>query len=190
MAHSHVFVPLLRSRRALLSLISAILMAAPIAARADDPGDQDKAIDEIKKVGGKVERDDKEPGKPVTIVNLALSSVTDENMGILKAFPKVHKVTLNGTKISDAGLEPLKELADLQKLYLVDTKITDAGLEHLKGLANLRVLSLVGSQVTDEGLERLKGLENLQELFVAGTKVTDEGVKKLKEALPKLKVDK
>jgi hypothetical protein len=171
-------------------LFAVIMAAAPAYVRADDPGDQDKAIEEVKKLGGKVERDEKEAGKPVTIVNLGLSQVTDESMSVIKPFPKVQKITLNGTKITDAGLQPLKDLASLQKLYLVDTKVTDAGLEHLKGLASLRILSLVGTDITDAGLEQLKGMENLQELFVAGTKVTDDGVKKLKEALPKLKISK
>jgi Leucine-rich repeat (LRR) protein len=181
---------ILNARRSYILLAALILAVPPGLASADEAADQEKAIDEVKKLGGKVERNDKEPGKPVTTVNLALSQVTDENMAILKAFPKVQKLSLNGTKISDAGLEPLKELAGLQKLYLVDTKITDAGLAHLKGLVNLHVLSLVGTQLTDEGLEQLKEMENLQELYVAGTKVTDDGVKKLKEALPKLKLDK
>jgi hypothetical protein len=180
----------LAARRALAGTFASCLLSPCALARADEPADQEKAIDEVKKLGGKVERNEKEAGKPVTIVNLGLSQITDENMMLLKAFPKLEKLSLNGTKITDAGLEPLKELMGLQKLYLVDTKITDAGLAHLKGLAGLRILSLVGTEITDEGIEPLKEIANLQELFIAGTKVTDDGVKKLKEALPKLKVDK
>jgi Leucine-rich repeat (LRR) protein len=190
MAFPHVRLSFLAQGLTVGCLFIAILAASPTRGKADDADPQAKAIEEVKKLGGKVERDEKEAGKPVTIVNLGLSQVTDESMSLLKTFPKVQKLTLNGTKISDAGLQPLKELASLQKLYLVDTKITDAGLEALKGLASLRILSVVGTEITDAGLEHLKAMENLQELFVAGTKVTDEGVMKLKEALPKLKISK
>ena len=53
--------------------------------KADAPKlDADKAIAEIQKVGGKVDRDDKAPDKPVTNVNLAISQVTDEGVKKLK----------------------------------------------------------------------------------------------------------
>jgi Leucine-rich repeat (LRR) protein len=172
----------------IVTFIAVIGMALPAPASQDAP--QDKSVAEIQKVGGKVERDEKAPEKPVIIVNLATTQAGDAEVANVKGFEKLQKLTLNGTKITDAGLEHLKGLSNLQKLYLVDTKVTDVGLEHLKGLANLQILSIVGTQVTDAGLEHLKGLTNLQTLFVYGTKVTDEGVNKLKEALPKLKIER
>jgi hypothetical protein len=172
----------------LAALLTCGVIVSPDAQARD--GDEDKAVAEIQKVGGKVERDEKAEGKPVTNVNLSITQAADGDLAPLEKLPKLQRLSLNNTKVTDAGLEHLKGLANLQKLYLVDTKVGDAGLEHLKGLTSLQVLSLAGTQVTDAGLEHLKGLTNLQALFVFGTKVTDEGVKKLKEALPKLKVDR
>jgi hypothetical protein len=177
-------------RWCVLSAMTFCGVAATSARSQSGDAAQEKAIAEIAKSGGKVERDEAIPEKPVVGVNFGASQVADAGLPSIKAFPKLRKLTLNSTKITDEGLEHLKGLADFQRLYLVDTKITDAGLERLKGLTSLRVLSLVGTQVTDAGLEHLKGLAGLQEVFLLGTKVTDDGVKKLKEALPKLKVDR
>jgi Leucine-rich repeat (LRR) protein len=168
------------------ALICGIMPAKLLA--QDAAGD--KAIADIQKSGGKVDRDEAAPGKPVITVNLGVSQVNDAGLEPLKAFPKLQRLTLNNTKITDAGLEHLKPLTGLQKLYIVDVPITDAGLERLKGLSNLRVLSLVGTNITDAGLAHIKGMTNLQEVFLASTKVTDAGIKSLKEALPKVKVDR
>lgn len=151
---------------------------------------QDPALGAIQQAGGRVERDDSGPEKPVVAVSFAVTQAGDAVLEPLKGLPKLRKLTLNNTKITDAGLDQVKALAGLQKLYLVDTAITDAGLEKLKGMAELRVLSLVGTPITDAGLEHLKALPNLQEAFLAGTKVTEDGVKKLKEALPKVRFDR
>jgi hypothetical protein len=172
----------------LAALICGIAPGRLLAQAGDAEGE--KAIAEIQKSGGKVDRDEASPGKPVIAVNLGVSQVNDAGLEPLKAFPKLKRLTLNSTKITDAGLEHLKPLAGLEKLYIVDVPITDAGLERLKGLTNLRVLSLVGTNVTDAGLAHIRGLTNLQEVFLASTKVTDAGIKGLKEALPKLKVDR
>lgn len=172
-----------------LAAALAVALIAPAPARSQEAA-ADQAVAEIQKHGGKVERDDKAEGKPITAVNFATQPATDEALAALKGLDKLQKLTLNNTKITDAGLEQLKGLAGLQKLYLVDTQVTDAGLAHLKDLANLQVLSLAGTQVSDAGLDQLKGMGNLKTVFLAGTKVTDEGVKKLQEAQPMLKIER
>jgi hypothetical protein len=178
-----------RSRVVLAALLAGAVIGSRAPAQEPQAGPE-QAIAEIQKAGGKVERDEKDPGKPVVVVNFATTPAADDALANLKGFDKLQKLTLNGTKITDAGLEHLKGLTGLQKLYLVDTAITDAGLERLKGLTGLRILSLVGTQVTDAGLEHLKGLTNLQTVFLYGTKVTDAGSKALQEALPKVKIDR
>ncbi len=150
--------------------------------------DVEAALSAIQKLGGKVERDDKDAAKPVITINLGLTEVKDADLEHLEGLVTVKKLTLNDTPITDAALDHLKDLTGLEKLYLVDTKVTDTGLERLKGLKNLRILSLAGTQVTDAGLEHLKGLSKLKEVFLYGTKVGDDGAKQLKEALPDVKV--
>ncbi len=177
-----LFVPF-RTRISLVLLSCAWVVLTSTEIRA-----QDEAADAIKKLGGKVDRDDKAEGKPITVVSFGVTGVDDNALDSVKDLPTIKKLTLNGTKITDAGLEKLKGMSALEKLYLVDTKITDAGLDHLKPLGHLHVLSLVGTEVTDPGLEKLKELPELQELFLQGTKVTDAGVKSLQDAKPMLKI--
>src|SRR5262249_47581109 len=160
-----------RPRRWRVAAAVLLLSAIAPAARSQEGGaDVEKAVAEIQKAGGKVERDEKAEGKPVTVVNFATTQADDAALENVKGLAKLKKLTLNGTKVTDAGLEKLKGLTGLEKLYLVDTKVSDAGLEHLKGLTGLRVLSLVGTEVTDAGLEHLKGMTELQDLFLYGTK--------------------
>src|SRR5205807_4570023 len=128
-------------------------------ARADEAS----AVKEVEKLGGKVTRDDKLPGKPVIAVNLP------------------------ATKVTDAGLTELKDLKHLTSLNLNDTegggKVTDAGLKELKDLKLLTSLSLINNpEVTDAGLKVLKDLKLLTSLNLAGcTVVTDAGLKEMKD---------
>ena len=94
-------------------------------------------IAEIKKLGGDVIVDEKSADKPVVLVGLTNTAVTD------------------------AGLVNLKGLTHLQMLALGNTQVTDAGLEHLEGLTTLTILKLWGTSVTDAGLLHLRSLTQL-----------------------------
>ena len=87
-------------------LIGAVMLLACLsgAARADEAS----AVKAVEKLGGKVTRDDKLPGKPVIGVNLA------------------------GTKVTDAGLKELKDLKQLTYLQLGHTGVTDDGVADLQ----------------------------------------------------------
>ena len=92
--------------------LTALLLslAVGLAAFGQEQTLQDeRAVNAILKLGGRVTRDEKLPGRPVVEV------VFDGNM-----------------QITDAGLKDLKELKDLQFLCLAGTKISDAGLKDLK----------------------------------------------------------
>src|SRR5438045_4074984 len=121
-------VGVLHSRRgAIMSRVVlcgfVVWLAAPAVARADDFDDlEDKAVARVEKLGGRVTRDEKRPGRPVVAVNL------DE---------------LNGT---DAALKELAAFPHLRKLSLRETDVTDTGLKELSPLKNLTTLDLFGSR--------------------------------------------
>jgi cytochrome c peroxidase len=112
------------------------------AATQDQNTEREQIIAKIEKLGGKVEVDDKSPGKPVITVNLHGTKVTDDDLKHFKALPQLQKLNLGWTQIGDAGLEHLKDLTKLQRLVLDNTKVTDAGVKHLKGLTDLEYLNL------------------------------------------------
>src|SRR5438876_851517 len=84
--------------------VVALLACLSGATRADEAS----AVKAVEKLGGKVTRDDKLPGKPVIAVNLT------------------------GTKVTDTGLTELKHLKQLTYLYLGITKVTDDGVADLQ----------------------------------------------------------
>ena len=91
-------------------LVGTVMLLACLsgAARADEASAV-KAVEAITKLGGKVTRDDKLPGKPVTWVNFY------------------------GTQVTDAGLKELKDLKQLTSLYLPNTdQVTDDGVADLQ----------------------------------------------------------
>src|SRR5436190_11057360 len=121
-----------------MMLVGAVMLLACLsgAARADEAS----AVKAVEKLGGKVTRDDKLPGKPVI------------------------GVSFFGTQVTDAGLKELKDLTQLKELSLYGPQVTDAGLKELKDLKQLTTLDLSGTQVTDVGLKELKDLKQLTTL--------------------------
>ena len=123
----------MQQRWAAIAVVIGLLVLAK-AGRADEA----EAVKAIEKLGGKVEVDYKQPGKPVVSV---------EFRGVR------HELT-------DEGLKHLKGLKSLQSLDLSSTQITDEGLKHLK---DLRICSLwcFLPQYPSHG-RGLKGVEGIQ----------------------------
>jgi Leucine-rich repeat (LRR) protein len=201
-------------RYAALALAGMVLvLTQPLLRAQDGQAGQERAIAEIKKLGGKVEVDPKRPSVPVVGVNLKHAKVVDASLEHLKGLTELEILFLEDTKVTDDGLVYLKGLTDLEALELSRTKVTDKGLEHLIVFTKLQRLDLGGTGVTDKGLEHLKGLTrletlslenargvsdlglvhlkgltNLRKLNLVGTKVTDAGVRDLRQALPKVEI--
>jgi internalin A len=114
---------------------ACLLLAAAAPLFADDA--EDKAVQAVEKLGGKVVRDDKDPTKPVVEVDLFLRDKPSE--------------------MTDAGLKELAALKGLQKLKLGPAMVTDAGLKELAGLKALKSLDLSDCKgVTDVGVKDLQ----------------------------------
>jgi hypothetical protein len=177
------------NRLAVPILAFGLLVAVMSSVSAAEPNaEQAKAVAEIEKLGGRVKVDEKSPGKPVILVYLDGTQVTDAGLEHLKGLSQLRTLNLKDTQVTDAGLKRLKGLSQLQSLDLANTRATDAGLEYLNGLTQLQTLFLEGTQVTDAGLEHLKGLTQLRWLAVNGTRVTDAGAKDLQQALPQVRI--
>ena len=120
-------------------LVGAVMPLACLfgAARADEAS----AVKAVEKLGGKVTRDDKLPGKPVIGVNLTGTGVTDAGLKALKDLKQLTTLNLDKTKVTDAGLKELKELKQLTLLDIYKTQVTDAGVKELReALPNCRVI--------------------------------------------------
>ena len=80
----------------------AVLVILSGVARADEAD----AVKVIEKLGGKVTRDEKQPGKPVVEVNLMLTKVTDADLKQLKELKQLASLNLFGCRaVTNAGVE-------------------------------------------------------------------------------------
>jgi predicted negative regulator of RcsB-dependent stress response len=128
--------------------------------------EQKAAVEAIEKLGGKVETNNKVPGRSPMLRQI----LGDESVG------NVVSVTLNDTDVTDAGLVHLSGLKGLKHLSLNKTQVTDAGLQHLSGLKELTYLCLDGRQMTESGLRHLAGLKELKYLQLQDPELTDAGL--------------
>jgi hypothetical protein len=162
-----------------MAIAGCLVLVAGSMVRAGDNAEQERAVAEIMRLGGNVEIDANRPGKPVVLVNLNRTKVTDAALKSLQSFPQLEALAVVDTNVTDTGLMHLKGLSQLKTLGLGGTKVTDAGLKHLKESTRLEVLNLGGTKVTDAGLAHLKGFPELKRLYLFDTKVTDTGLKHL-----------
>ncbi|HUG96248.1 MAG TPA: hypothetical protein VMJ94_01795, partial [Nitrososphaera sp.] len=132
-----------------MMILTLTILCSAGGALAQTP-EQEKAIAAIKKLGGETATSaltsfskqgkvvlENLPGKPVVLVYLEETKVTDADLAMLKAFPDLIRLDLTTTSITDAGLIHLKGLTKLEWVGLARTKVTDKGLENLQGLVNL-----------------------------------------------------
>jgi internalin A len=131
------------------------------------------AVTLVEKYGGKVIRDDKQPGKPVIGVSLSGGPGGILGSGGGGGWP---------ASWPSAVLKELKEFKQLTSLDFSRCRgVNGVGFSELKELKQLTTLDLSGTQMTDEGLKELKELKQLTSLALSGTQVTETGVKELKE---------
>jgi hypothetical protein len=120
-----------------LCLTGAALLLALVpwmtgCVRADKA--EDKAVEAIQNLGGRITRDEKAKGKPIVGVDFARTKVTDADLKHLAALKQLRDLDLGLTQVTNAGLKHLAALKQLRDLDLGLTQVTDAGLKHLAGL--------------------------------------------------------
>jgi len=184
------------------------LAAKPAASRSK----REQVLAMVERLRGHVTEALRLPGRPITMIDLHRSYVTDSDLELLEDLTTLRSLNLYGTRItdsglahlsnlkglvtlqlnstaiSDGGLGRLQNLKGLAELGLYGTHISDNGLQYLKGMSNLQKLILSGPTITDLGIKHLEGLHNLRELVLSKTSVTSEGVRELQRALPHLQV--
>jgi hypothetical protein len=125
--------------------------------------DEARALERIRELGGDVERDDEQPGKPIVKVDLSWKKLKDKDLEILTAFADLREVDLTEVRgITDAGLAGLREIKTVQVLDLGLTRIGDAALREIGGCRSLHRLNLWGTRITAAGLPALRACKQLR----------------------------
>jgi len=93
----------------------------------------------------------------LVILDLTKSAVTDEGLAVLKKFPNLQKLTLEGsTKITTEGVRHIAEIPSIEKLNLVRVKLDDSAVDLLSAMKGLREVYLYQTQLSDDAIQRLK----------------------------------
>jgi uncharacterized membrane protein len=100
--------------------------------------------------------------------------------------PQLIELNLAWSSISDDELKIISDLKELRRLYLDHTNISDLGIAHLRTLQNLYYLNIVGTKVSDGVTDALKELKELTELYAFNTGITKAGIAQLN---PQIKID-
>ena len=136
--------------------------------------------------------------KELSSVNLlALTQVSDEQIGRLKGWDRLVHLQLTSDRLSDTGLASVATMPRLSELYVgrrsfreknTAHAITDAGIASLSALKELKRLSVYsGVDVTGTGLRELARLPKLSELYLLTPSINAEGFAAA-ATLPHLKV--
>src|SRR5208282_545060 len=91
------------------TFLVVVLLAGLPAAGCHRTGRSEAAVEVIQKLGGKMQTDDALPDKPVVMVDLRNTAVSDDQLKCLKQLPELRVLVLDGTEVGDGGLEALKQ---------------------------------------------------------------------------------
>jgi hypothetical protein len=128
---------------------------------------EDPAEVALKKLNGRVKRDESQPGKPVVEVRLFEQKITDDDLKELAQFPNLKRVEFSGEKVTGTGLAALTKLP-IEELHIGFCRgLTNDGLKEIGKIKTLRVLILPQGKFDDDGMKQLAELTNLEELTVS-----------------------
>jgi hypothetical protein len=142
-----------------------------------DPKAQEKAIEEVRSVGGQITRDMAPAFAPVVSILFFRVDLKDEGLAKLKDLKGLRELEFNDVPISGKGLKHLAGLPRLRRLTLFNLpQFTEAGIAEVGKLTQLRALKLE-VPVSGRSGKHLANLKDLGELYVS----TDEVEPVLKE---------
>lgn len=139
---------------------------------ADTDQSVQEAIAAVEKLGGKVQRDDRAPQRPVIAVDLSVphGNYDAEKLRCLTNFKRLRSLKLTGFCVTNAHMRIVSQLTSLEHFEAWQAEITDEGVCLLGKLSNLKELQLpICYSVTDKSLEGLKTLRRLERLGLHGT---------------------
>jgi hypothetical protein len=154
------------------------------------PRTAEQVLEEFKQRGGKIEVDEKAPGKPVVGLDLKHMPLSDADMAELHWFPEVRTLTLDldvfvgdqtGRVLSPDALKYLADLPKVRSLSLGGRNVGDKDMVYVQGMRLLERLSLPQTAVSNEGLKCIQGLTNLRYLDLSEANISDAGPVALKD---------
>lgn len=117
-----------------------------------------------------------EKGELVDHLDLADSSVKDEDLQFVAKLRYLRTLQLYNTTITDKGIGALVNLEFLERLYISRTLVTDDCTADLAKLRSLKELYIGDTKITDKAMGQLANLSGMENLGLAGTAITDDSL--------------
>jgi len=159
------------------------------AASDTDSAAHRKAVAEIEKLGGVVQRVRMPNGKKFVSIGLAEKwTGGDEGVDLLNDVTDLKFVSLDCRRFTPQGVARLGQFDRLESVHLLNP--VDAQLARVQGWRNVQSLTLEGGTYTDAGLAPLSTLPGLKDLSLVTSPITDDAMDNLKNlaALEKLQL--
>jgi hypothetical protein len=115
--------------RPLLRGLGLVLLLIPGDLRADEA--EERAVQMVQKLGGKIDREGKSVDQPIVTIDLSGRNLAEADLKQLAGLNRLYRLDLSRTGVTDRGLKALAPLQRLGVLDLSETKVTDAGLTRL-----------------------------------------------------------
>ena len=149
---------------------------------------QQRALDVLKHLGARLERQHKEPGLTDIDDRIELRidnswRGTDRDLERLKWLINVDQITFEGKRVDPKWIRHIEQMPNVSIVKIKRVKINDQTLVHLTKLTHLQFVKLLYVPVTNDGLEHIKKCHQLQKVMLYGTKVTEPGADRLRMAL-------
>jgi hypothetical protein len=124
------------------------------------------------------------PHVHVREIDLSDSSLDADALGeIVRACPRVQRLTISGTQVAGADLAVLQQASQLTTITVDGRQVDGPGVSCLSAVPRLETITLVGKSVDDACLERACQVPQVREIRVLWwTSVTDEGMARCRSA--------
>lgn len=154
---------------------------------------QNRALDELKRLGAVVTAHPSRLGLPVVGgYSVGLGDRwrgRPDDLVRLRWLRDVSELTFLGPKVTDEYLKHVTGMNGLSSLTIKRANVTDEGIEHLRGLRGVATLSLLYIPITDRSVASLKKVEAVERVRIYGVQMSAAGAKELKGGLAGTEVD-
>tara|TARA_Y100001934_G_scaffold283424_1_gene403099 strand:- start:861 stop:1634 length:774 start_codon:yes stop_codon:yes gene_type:complete len=102
--------------------------------------------------------------------------VTSETLKELRAFPRLHSLSISWAKLGEEELELIQSLSQIRELKLSGTKFDPSLSRYIGTMHWLTALDIHDTSMSDAYMTNLAGLTNLRE-FTIGTNISPAGLR-------------
>ncbi|MBQ6827641.1 MAG: hypothetical protein IJO46_06460 [Thermoguttaceae bacterium] len=138
---------------------------------ASDNGDLTRAVERVKELGGKIERDG--DGRVVSLELKTESATAADVTLFVETFADLETVVLSGKRFDAASLAPLTDCRKLRSLAVRRNSLSAKALETLATAPELRELDLSGCSLTSDCVAAAAKFPKLEKLILAPVSFRD-----------------